>query len=144
MFSASVPVWYYLLAAYCLGSALMPLPPFPRTASRAHAYGVHAGRLVPRAVFVLAAAALLRGWAWPLAIAAALMLATLPSNARHFARGFADGRAAPPGVATAEGSPRPVVSRSDLVVGAAFVLFVRGVPAALLVAALIRIVGRST
>jgi hypothetical protein len=140
VFSSSVPVWYYLLAAYCLFFALMPLRRFPRAPSRARSYGRHFGAIARRATFVLAAAGLLRGWSWPIGIAIVFLLLSLPDSARQFAFGVADALAARPGVPAA-GAPRPVVLPSYYVAGATFALIVRGVPVALLVAALIRIAG---
>jgi hypothetical protein len=141
VFSSSVPVWYYLLAAYCLFLALMPLRRFPRAPSRARNYGRRFGAIARRATFVLAAAGLLRGWWWPIGIAIVLLLLSLPDIARQFAFGIADARAAQPAVAAAAGAPRPVLLPSYYVAGATFALLVRGVPVAFLVVALVRIVG---
>jgi hypothetical protein len=141
VFSSSVPVWYYLLAAYCVFCALTPMPRFRRTSRKAREYGRRFGGIVRRAVFVLVAAGLLRGWSWPIGIAIVFLLLSLPDIARQFAFGIADARAARPGVATAAGPPRPVLLPSYYVAGAAFALLVRGVPVAFMVVALIRIAG---
>jgi len=139
MVSSSVPVWYYLLAAYCAGIALMPLRRFPRAASRARDYGRLFGVIVRRAIFVLAAVGLLRGWSWPIGIAIVSLVLSLPDIARQFAFGVADARAARPGAATAAAPPRPALRPSYYVAGAMFALLVRGVPVAFLIVALIRI-----
>jgi hypothetical protein len=141
VFSSSVPVWYYLLAAYCLFLALMPLRRFPRAPGSARNYGRVFGAVARRATFVLAAVGLLRGWSWPIAIAIVFLLVSLPDIARQFAFGVGDARAARPSAAAAAAPPRPVVLPSYYAAGAAFALLVRGVPVALLVVALVRIAG---
>ena len=138
----SVPLWYYLLAALCIFNALTPSFRIPGGVPPARRAGMRFGMTIRFVSLSVAATGLFLHWAWAMPPGALVLAMSLPATAKRAAIGVAEGRR-PALRGTAGPAPDEplVLAPIDGALGLVIASVMRGLPAVLLMIAMLRMAG---